>query len=132
MTYLSLKMRKRNSIQAYTHRIHGGVGMPQPLGETLVAIVTFLVGIPAWWSYLLFKTSSVVTKSNHKYIPYNALGVSSIARSSQTRQFKVSPARRLTNLRLGGSARGAAIAMLRPSPTVAVCWTVMVTRPWWP
>ena len=45
----------------HTHRIHGGVAMPQALVETLVAIVTFLVGIPArveFWSCLLCKTSS--------------------------------------------------------------------------
>ena len=43
-----------------THRIHGGVAMPQALVETLVAIVSFLLGIPArveFWSCLLCKTS---------------------------------------------------------------------------
>ena len=44
----------------HTHRIHGGVAMPQSLVESLVAIVTFLLGIPArveFWSCLLCKTS---------------------------------------------------------------------------
>ena len=44
----------------HTHRIHGGVAMPQALVETLVAIVTFSVGIPArveFWSCLLCKAS---------------------------------------------------------------------------
>ena len=43
-----------------THRIHGGVAMPQALVETLVAIVAFLLGIPArveFWSCLLCKAS---------------------------------------------------------------------------
>ena len=31
----------------HTHRIRGGVAMPQSLVESLVAIVTFLLGIPA-------------------------------------------------------------------------------------
>ena len=45
-----------------THRIHGGVAMPQALVETLVAIVTFLLGIPPrveLWSCLLCTASGV-------------------------------------------------------------------------
>ena len=44
----------------HTHRIHGGVAMPQALVETLVANVAFLLGIPAraeFWSCLLFNAS---------------------------------------------------------------------------
>ena len=46
----------------HTHRIHGGVAMPQSLVETLVANVSFLLGIPAraeFWSCLLFNASGV-------------------------------------------------------------------------
>ena len=46
----------------HTHRIHGGVAMPQALVETLVAIVTFLLGIPPrveFWSCLLCTASGV-------------------------------------------------------------------------
>ena len=40
-----------------TDRNWGGVAMPRPFVEAAVANVSFLVGIPAGWSCLLFKTS---------------------------------------------------------------------------
>ena len=54
----------------HTHRIHGGVAMPQSLVETLVANVSFLLGIPArveLWSCLLFKASDITEYLLHGF-----------------------------------------------------------------
>ena len=44
-----------------THRIQSGVALPMSLAESVVAIVTILLGIPprvGFWSCLLFKASA--------------------------------------------------------------------------
>ncbi len=46
--------------QHHTHRIHGGVAIPQSLVVAVVVIVTFLLGIlvrVGYWYCLLFKIS---------------------------------------------------------------------------